>query len=448
MELKKLLNNPTVLTWSASFVNMLLPVMILPYAKIKLNSYDFAFFLYILNLINITFIIDVGLGATLTRKYSEFVSGKNIRFDKKELNWIASRFFNIISVLGLILLLIIWTLGSKGFGQNKNLYLNVFLACIIVYSRLRSFKYTAQINGTGNISKTKKVEIVVGIFQAMALFIVLNVYSSVTSILFTYVFSYLLLYQLLKKIADNEKNKIKIFNNKILSDEILRPSIRLGAISISAVLITNAVSIFVGNLNNLELVGKYLFANRLYTVIVTFIAVTMASLLPRVVRSFVTGNLEDNKKISSELAAFAFVMCLTSCVVMISVNELNALLGLGENIFPSQKVLIIMAIITFLEIQQSIHSAIYIQTNDIPFVVSNFISMVLFIYFAWYFSNKNQFNEMLMAQLAVLLLINSWFPVYKNLKLLRYSFSSYVKDTIIEIFKFGIVKRVLRNDNV
>lgn len=448
MGLKKLLNNPTALTWGSAFVSMLLPLIVLPYAKIKLTSRDFAFYLYIINLINITFIVDLGLGATLTRKYSELLSGKSNYFLKEQLNWIGSRFFNIISIIGLFFLILVWSLGASGLISGEDLYINLALGCGVVWIRLRSFKYTAQLNGEGRISTTKKIEALCGLLQVLGILLALKTYATVTSILAVYVITFFVGYIALKLSANNIRSEIKFFKNENLKRELLYPSLKLGLTSVSAVLISNSVSIFIGNLKDVEVVGRYLLANRIFTIVVTFIAVTMASLLPRVVRSFVQNDLNENKRISVELVSFSFLICFFVLSVMSFINLTNFFANNLSTPFPELKYLIIMGLITFLEIQQSIHSAIYIQTNDIPFVKSNLISMVLFLMLGWYFSNRNSFDGMLYSQLFVLIVINSWYPVRKNLKKLSYPFKKYVKDVIFELFRLGLLRRVLKNDNV
>jgi hypothetical protein len=94
-----------------------------------------------------------------------------------------------------------------------------------------------------------------------------------------------------------------------------------------------------------------------------------------------------------------------------------------------------------LELHHASHAQIYMGTNHVPFLLPSIITGLLILCGGYLVVPRYGVMGLIMVQAISHLLINNWYPVYLNLKLLDWKLDKYFYDLFI-ITPIQIIKGI------
>ena len=224
-------------------------------------------------------------------------------------------------------------------------------------------------------------------------------------------------------------NKKNIAYSKILNLEIFNqiwPSTwRYGLMLFGSHFINNGTALVVAQLSDTSLIASYLLTVRILVIIRSLSISQFNANYPSLINLVVSKNFYKVKKSLSLIIRNAIlVLCITLFTIFLSGNDLINFFSKDIRIIDDY-LFIIMSIGIVLEAHHGFHANIYLSTNHVPFLWPGLISGLLIILISFILVHSYGLLGIVLTQFFIQLSFNNWFPVYLNLKLLKWNFSEY-----------------------
>ena len=394
------------------------------------------------------FVIELGFTPTIQR-FSSYSINKdlkisnlnNFKFSLTELYFNAKSVYFFLSIISC---LIIYFSGeiilnnlfeiSSNFSDNKLLFL-LFIIKIFFYCN--SIGLNAILQGVGKMSISKSVEgnIFLIKFLISIIFLLLGYSLSVvvlidlllTIIWFLYLSRLLLRYLNLKLIDFfNFDLKLNFIKN------IFPTSLKWGGMQFGGYLINYSSSVAVSQLSDPLIISSFLLTTRAINVIRLFSSAPILAEMPNYFMLFSKNDLKSIKyKLLSQInKPFYLFFSATSIILVISFALEYNLLSFN-NFILEPKLLIMLILMGFLELNHGLNAQIYMGSNHIPFLFPGIISGLLILFLQLEFASFGVVY-IILIQAIVQACCNNWFPVYLNFNKLDINFITYIK----ALFKF------------
>ena len=189
--------------------------------------------------------------------------------------------------------------------------------------------------------------------------------------------------------------------------------------------INNGTALVVAQLSDTSLIASYLLTVRILVIIRSLSISQFNANYPSLINLVVSKNFYKVKKSLSLIIRNAIlVLCITLFTIFLSGNDLINFFSKDIRIIDDY-LFIIMSIGIVLEAHHGFHANIYLSTNHVPFLWPGLISGLLIILISFILVHSYGLLGIVLTQFFIQLSFNNWFPVYLNLKLLKWNFSEY-----------------------
>jgi hypothetical protein len=216
----------------------------------------------------------------------------------------------------------------------------------------------------------------------------------------------------------------KSFNLQMFN-EIWPSTWRYGLMLFGSHFINNGTVLVVAQLSDTSLIASYLLTVRILVIIRSLSISQFNANYPSLINLVVSKDFYQVKKSLSPIIRNAIlVLSITLLIVFFLGNDIIKILSNDVRIIDNY-LFIIMSIGIVLEAHHGFHANIYLSTNHVPFLWPGLISGLFIILISLALIYPFGIIGVVLTQFLVQLSFNNWFPIYLNLKLLRWNFSEY-----------------------
>lgn len=205
---------------------------------------------------------------------------------------------------------------------------------------------------------------------------------------------------------------------------------RMGLLACGSFMVSYGSGIVVSQIADTALIAGYLVTLRIVSLIRQIAQTPFYARLPDLFRLFAQFRLRDVRAlVSTAIAASLFLMVAAFVGVGITGNPVFAALHFNTRILAGVSY-VLLCVTMMLEMHHSMHSQIYMATNDVPFVVPSLISGGLIVVLGGAVVGRFGLLGLLGVQFVVQVAFSNWYPVLLSLRLLQWPVRDYVRDLL------------------
>ncbi|MBO6536644.1 MAG: hypothetical protein JJ966_10500 [Balneolaceae bacterium] len=433
-------------------------VIITPLILTKLGVDGIAFWYLLMTVHSLSMVLDFGLLPTLSRLISYAFGGSNnlrnagtsskSEFDEPNWKLIKEVFDNtrilylFVTVLFLIVLSGIGLFVISDFinkiesgPYNYWLCYNIFSVSLII--NFFSKSYEAVLIGVNKVSLNNRWTILLNIINVLLMFIFLiqgfKLVALTSIILLISVFNLLRSYILVKRLNNSylkSNKKVDGLNREIL--EVAWSPIWRSAIGIlGSTGLLHISSLVYSTMTDAVTLAAYLFSLKMMSAIVQFSKAPFYSKIPIYSMLRARGDLDElGNRTALGVQYSLYTFAILSFVLIGFGNGLLSAIESNTNLLETE-ILVLMALVFFLERHHGMHAQIYSTTNHIPFyipiIISGILNIILLVISlprigVWAFPISLGLSN---------LVINNWWNVKISVKSLETSFLKYARKSIV-----------------
>ena len=455
--IKKILNNAILMSWAKGIVGIVGPMFVIPLVVVVYSDVEQSFYFITSTIIGLAFLADSGFGSTPVRAVAYFKAGadyiprtKKEYDDAQEMNDRPPNYMKLKDLLtttkriylflNLMLLLImltvgvaaIWNIMEQG-GHRIDLWLAYGL--LIPYSiiLIGNIRWSSFMRGLDFVAKEARFNTLISAIKVIIFIIVLSfklkpVYLSIGFIFEALSSRIYLRNFILNWFNDKGVGQIKSNHfDKTIFQSLWSASWRIAGIMWGNYLTDQGNSIIVAQITDTKLMANFLLTTRLLRVTLGFSKTTLFAKSPLI---FKLSAEKKKKELKETVSRYIF---LGLGMALITYLMLGSLANFGLELIDSKRRLMpfylfaIMALTEILDMHGSFHASIYTSTNHIPFLLPAIISgAVIFLTGYYVVMPVYGIAGIILLLFFVQLAFNNWYPVYLNLKFLKWPFFRYL----------------------
>lgn len=454
---KKVLESPTLLSWSSVFVRFGSAIFVLPLILKVYSPVEQSFWFFIGTLTSFAMLADSGFGATLVRAVTYFKAGANSipktreEFDLKlkvsengpnfeKLRALLLTSFRVYFYLNAFLVVILLTVGialiwniMKLGNHRLDLWIAYFVIIPYCSMMIISVKWSSFARGLGFITLESRFALLQGVLQILVFLIMLSFKLKPVFLLSYMTFQSFSRFFYLRKFVKNwfSEKEIKIGRpqfNKEIFDSLWGATWRLGGLSWGSFAITSGTSIVISQIKDPLMMASFLFTQRIVNLISNLAKAPFYTNVPKIYELSAKKDFKNLKIRSSEYIFLGlFVMFALFGLIILLGNPILAVLHFKTRFVPLT-ILIVIAVTEILDNHSSYHASIYTSTNHVPFLLPAVLSGAMIILVGFYVLPLYGVLALVLSKLIIQSAFNNWYSVSLSLRLLHWNFFNYMKD--------------------
>jgi O-antigen/teichoic acid export membrane protein len=447
---RRVWDSPTILTGGNMISSTIRLLILTPLILVRYNIDEIAFWYLLLTINSFATVIDFGFYPTFSRVVSYVFHGME-SFDHKtgshdagngKPNWeLMKRIYGTINSTYLaisflvIVLIVLFSYNSMSnviikTQEQTELWTAYYIYVISVFISFFSRKFDTVIIGTNNLVLITRWDIVNNFLNAMvSVFIVYFHYSLTVLAASQFFFSLLLVaraYYLERIICDKKFREFKFFTfSKDVFLWCWSPAWRSGILILCSTGINQATGLIYSNVANSVNLAAYLLSLKLVTTIAQFSQAPFYSKLPLLSGLRVKNDIEDLRQVSASSMQKALLVFVIGMGGLILFGQWGMQLIGSKASLIDYRILMVMAIVWFLERHHAMHAQIYVTTNKIPFYKSAIVTGVINISLLVILLPVIDVWAFPIAQGISNLAINNWWNVSVSIKSLQTNFKQF-----------------------
>jgi O-antigen/teichoic acid export membrane protein len=471
--LKRILDNPTLMTWSAYFVQFGNLVFILPLVLNKFSQPEQNIWFFLNFIMGIAMLADSGFGPTLVRAFSYFKAGAvKIPRNKKEfenapaitnnspnlerLKDLLTTSFRIYSIIGMVVLVFMSTGGvalTKNLmaqaGNRPDLWLAYALFVLFSFISVITTRWSSAIRGLDHVAFESRTSTFLGVVKTM-IFIVLLMLNKGIIWLVGYMFieSLIRFWYLRRFVIEwflerNIRIEKKYYFDAEIFHSIWRTTWNTGLTFIALYIIGFIDTLIVGQFKDSREINSFFITKRILTFVKGFSRAPFYANVQRIYSLGATKDFDTMKQKSSIYIFYSMVLVIGQIIGLALFG--NMILGLfTDTRLVMLPIYIIMALTVILDFHSSFHSDIYVSTNHFPFLLPAGITGLVIGLTGIPAATHFGITGLVLVPFLASLIVNNWYPVYLTFKLTGWNLVSYTKD----LFIFGYEDLVFRINHI
>lgn len=452
---RKLIDSPTILSWSSVFVRFGSALFVLPLTLKVFTPLEQSFWFLLTTVTGFAMLADSGFGSTLVRAVSYFKAGaKDLpqtreEYDQKlevseegpnleKLQRLLSTSFRIYLFLNLFMVLIlltggilmVWNIMELG---HHRLDFWIAYGIIIINSTMSimAVKWSSFARGLGYIKLESRYGLVQGVFQIIVFIILLSFGLKPVYLIAYMTFQVIARFFYLRKVVIKwfAEQGVQVGHpdfDKGLFKSLWSSTWRFGGLSWGVFAVNSGTSVVISQLKDPVMMASFLLTMRIVTFISNMAKAPFYTNIPIIYELTAKKDTEGLKIKSSEYIFTGLLLLVGSLTAILLFGNWGLeLLGIETRFVPFW-ILLVIIISEILEIHSSYHAGLYISTNHIPFLWPATISGALIIAAGFYVMPLYGVLGVVLAKLFIQLLYNYWYSVKLSLGLLNWNFFEYI----------------------
>lgn len=468
----KLINNPTLMSWSAYFVQFGSGLIVLPLILTNFDKEDQSFWFLIGTIRGFAMLADIGFGNVIIRAVAYFNSGmevlpKNLaefnatekKSDEPNIKGLAELLktlkviYVILAVIVFVLLatagiLTVWNLFNLA-GHPVYLWVSYILiaASTVVYiltvmwqNFINGLNYVARVYRFGTFMGLIRITVFTALLLAGYGVEYLSFYILLDSLI-TLLYYRRFISRWFKKFDINPVNTYSF--NKTVFNSIWPVTWKTGGTQWGNYLLDNGTSIVAAQIQNVGLMASFLFTQRIFHLIRRTSEAPFYSHIPVIYNLMANKNY---KALKEKASTYIFLsMGILISALLITGFFGNSLLNLVniDTEFAPPLIFAVMAVSMLIQVHATFHGSIFVSTNSIPYMWQSVVSGAVLVG-AGYFIVETGYGLLGLVVLQLIILISyiSWIQIKLSLNLLDWPLSNYLKDVTVYGLKF--IRHILR----
>lgn len=333
-------------------------------------------------------------------------------------------------------ILVVRNLIKLGGDRPADWWAYVF-AVLQVLIGLNSGRYSALLEGLDLVAAVNRLQSVFSLIRLVVVVVLLSSGYGVSSVVF--LGALLLVGQLLVFRAISQRTLRATYGllpkhvgfDKKLFRWLWEPAWRSGAILTGSYLIREGTTIVVAQLPNPVTIASYLVTMRVLGFLGQLIRVPLYARIPRLNQLRAAKEPQEFKDFFSQRIAIVLGLAVIGLVLVNLVGDpLLALLARSQYGLVHGYPLLVLSLWLLLEVHHSAHAQAYMTTNHVPFMLPALISGAAILGLGYFAAKAYGVLGLVLVLFLVQLVCNNWYPVYLNLKSLRWPFFDYSRDVL------------------
>ena len=432
-------------------------IVVLPVALNRLQGVELALWMLFSTLISLALLSDSGLSPTLLRAAAYFRNGVhelplsfNSQYGEKrpssgsgEPNWggihtliaTTGRIYGFIALGTLLILGIggsasVWNLMELS-DHNSSFWLAFSVLVVWSCIQVQIARWYGILQGLGRVAQARRIDAVFTVLRIVFFSMVLWFgggllgYACV-GLVIVVLNLFFMRRAVMASIPRREPGVMYTYDHQLFL-RIWPATWRLGLINMGAFLIYYGSSLIIAQLRDPELIASFLFVIRVVLIMRQIANAPLVTYLPAVIGSLARSDILTYRALTARIVVMSISLFLLESVVLLLIgNRALELLG-AETRLISTSLLLVFLFAYLMELHLSIHTALYISTNHVPFVLPALISGTLIVILGYLLLGSYGLWGIILVQIAVQSLCNYWYPVYLSLGVSNWSFGKYIR---------------------
>lgn len=458
-KIKSIFNSSTIMTWGSFLSKSFSLILVVPLVLKQFGPEEIALWFLFSTIIGLQSLIDLGFTPSFVRLIAYAFSGmqkESLSSDKfhttNQINYsfvteIYVTLRSLFLLLSLLWMVLLTFGGSFAVNQNIEILSRPFdgWICwiIIIFTSVFYFysnNYSAFLQGINKIALLRRWETIFNTLSIFSSFIVLFLGGGLIEliianqiwVLFSGIRNFFLVKYFFKKLSINSTHLFKI--DKDIFVFVWSAAWKSGLGVIMSFGITQLTGVFYAQGRDVIMVGQYLFALRIITVISQFSQAPFYSKIPYLAALYAKNNIEEIKKISQKSTNLAFLSFIIPFGILLSSG--NYLLSILDSSikFPDYYLWTLLGFAFFIERFGAMHIQIYSLTNKIVWHIANTVSGLLNIFLIFILYKFIGVYSFPVAMAGGLILFYCWYSAAHSYSLLRTNFFEFEKYSFIPNF--------------
>jgi len=470
--IKRILNNPTLMSWSAYFVQFGNLVFVLPLILNRFTEPEQNVWFFLNFIMGIAMLADSGFGPTIVRAYSYFKAGaKKIPRDKKEyeeaagivrtepnydkLKDLLTTTFRIYFIIGVVVFLFMATGGvaltlnlMEQAGNRIDLWAAYGLFSIYSVISVITTRWTSAARGLDYVAFTSRVSTGLGVIKTISFFFLLLIGKGIIwlvgFLLLEAIVKYIYMRRfVLKWFVSNAGGISKLFHfDSGIFHSIWKTTWNTGLTFIALYVIGYIDTLIVGQFDNARDINRFFITKRIFGFIKGFSNTPFYANVQRIYSIGATKNFSALKKKSAVYIFYSMALIVGGFLAVAIFGNWVLSLFTETRLVPLG-IFTIMAMTILLDFHSSFHADIYVSTNHFPFLIPAGITGLAIGISGILISDNFGITGLVLVPLIGSMIVNNWYPVYLSFKLTGWNIFTYIRDLFIFGFE-DVLYRIKR----
>ncbi len=465
--LKKILNNPIIMSWSAQFTRFGSIVLVTPLILVNYDLVEQSFWWLIGNIIGFALLADSGFGSALVRAVSYFRAGESRlprtreEYDNREkivnqepnieklrdLLGTTRPIYFILGALSVLLLLAgtfifrnIFTMS----GNRIDFWITYFLLIPTCYLMIMTIRWSSFMQGMNEIAREARVSTLIEVVRIIVFTVLLSFKLSPMYLVIAMFFASMARYIYLRTFITKwfREHHYEIRGYKVFNREIFRSlwaqTWRLAGIFWGNYMVEYGNTFLMAQIKDAKLMACFFFTTNIMTWIAGFSRTPFYANVPTIYKLGAEKNFIAMRKQATRYMFLGIVIMAGSFLFIgLAGNPLLNFLDSHDILntdtrFVGTLLFTIMALTLFLDMHSSLHAGIYTSTNHIPFLVPSLVSGLVIVVTGYFILPIYGLIGLILLRFLVQLSFNNWYAMSLSLKLLNWPFKRYVVEFPVE----------------
>jgi O-antigen/teichoic acid export membrane protein len=467
--LKRILNNPTLMTWASYFVNFGNLVLILPLIINKFTIEEQNVWFQFNFIMGLAFLADSGFSPSLVRAFSYFRAGAlKIPRTKEEyqntdglsshepnynkLRDLMTTSFRIYSIIGIVVIIFLLTAGvalslniMNQAGNRPDLWIAYGLFVLYCMVTVLTIRWSSAIRGLDYVAFEARINTLMGVIKVVAFgcLLVINqgILSLVIYLLLDSIFKYLYLRAFIFKWFRDKPGQFSslYYFDKEIFNSIWKTTWNTGLTFVALYIIGYIDALIVGQFKNTVQINSFFITKRIFAFVKGF---CRAPFYANIQRIYSLGAAKDFTSVKEKASVYIFY----SMFLLIGSFAGLALLGnpilnlFTETRLVSFPIFLVMALTILLDFHSGFHADIYVSSNHFPFLIPATVTGGVIAVFSILIKDTYGIMGLILVPFIAQLLINNWYPVFLSFRLTNWNLKRYCLD----LFRYGFEDMNLR----
>jgi O-antigen/teichoic acid export membrane protein len=473
--LKRILNNPTIMSWSAQFTRFGSIVLVTPLILVNYDLVEQSFWWLIGNIIGFALLADSGFGSAVVRAVSYFRAGETAlprtreEYDSRQqivntepniekLRDLLATTRPIYFILGAlsILLLLAGTFIFRNIftmsGDRIDFWVTYFLLVPTCYLMIMTIRWSSFMQGLNEIAREARVSTLIEVVRIILFTVLLSFKLSPMYLVITMFFAslarYIYVHTFITKWFRERNYEIrgfKVFNREIFGS-LWAQTWRLAGIFWGNYMVEYGNTFLMAQIKDAKLMACFLFTTNIMTWITGFSRTPFYANVPTIYKLGAEKNFKELRLKATHYMFMGFVILISAYLFIgLAGNPLLSFLD-NHNImdtdtrFVGTLLFTIMALSQMFEMHATFHSGIYTSTNHIPFLIPSLVSGLAIVVIGYNILPVYGLFGLILTRFLVQLSFNSWYSMSLSLKLLNWPFKRYLVEFPSEGMRFLLGK--------
>ena len=462
--IQKILNNPTIMSWSSYFVQFGSGLVVLPLILKKYGETDQAFWFLVGTIRGFAMLADVGFGFIIIRAVSFFFSGlkklpKNLKeFENTKSHGGDPNFqglsdllstikviylllsFIVLVLLGSLGIFTVWNLISIA-NHSPHLWLSYIFVALSSIVYIKTIMWQSYMNGLNYVAKVYRFSTLIGILRITIFTILLILNFGVEYLSFYILIDSILTYLYYRWfvnnwLAKNYKKCGQMRFKKEIFQSLWPITWKTGVTQWGDYFLNNGTAILGAQIQNVTLMASFLFTQRVFHLVRRTSEAPFYTHIPIIFRLMAKKDYGQLKKKAGTYIFFSMTLLIgTLSILGLFGNQILGIVRIDTDFVPLP-LFLVMAITLLIQTHAGYHGNIYSSTNSIPYMIPTVISGLLLLGVGYMIVPVYELFGIVLLQLVIWIAFLAWYQVKISLKLLSWPLMVYIKDLFSNGFRF------------